>query len=438
MQSNKHVRAEQSSFSNQHKTQPRFVRRTMLHPDEYRKNFKQTDIDVLAAVASDEACAVTPSMNKIYTRLMLAPSALWERDGVLHLSGCDTETGEHLTAWKQLIHLTGVGNTTAKKALDWMHEQGIIGYSAIKNGVGIRIFFNRAASSIGKTNLRLVPAPTGSARVPTVGTPFKDSKAVLDVLDNVEIVTAQSAAPEPSPTRADCVEAADASKPTATKAADNSEPAAAANLPTAKPTPAETRPAETRANAPTLAGHQTPASDGSISNNELLAKIAGVVADVVDARLNANNDYLMERFIGLLRTDKQQTRDWLEDKIYPQMARVAAKTACDVWRSGGSPRTSQVSAGTPTVILAPPSEQTAADVSEDAASCLAMLETQGKPIEQTLAEYFTAEEAERVSEFLATHPAAPTFNERTQEALRAFVRTRQAARGERLPDTARA
>ncbi len=68
-----------------------------------------------------------------------------------------------------------------------MHQQGIIGYHARKNGVGIWIFINRALSSIKKLdqqkNLRSVPASTSFARTSELGTPFKINYVNLDILD---------------------------------------------------------------------------------------------------------------------------------------------------------------------------------------------------------------------------------------------------------------
>ena len=154
----------------------RFVRRTSLGDDEYRVNFKQIDCEVLKALTSDEASAVTPSMSKIYVRLLLAPSSCWEREGVLRFVGEERE-GEPLTAWEQLIELTGVANSTLSKALRWMHDTGVIGYHPRKNGVGIRIFFNRASSSIrrrGQKILRLVSTPSDHSPAPLNGTPFNE------------------------------------------------------------------------------------------------------------------------------------------------------------------------------------------------------------------------------------------------------------------------
>lgn len=155
----------------------RFVRRTMLGEDEYRVNFKQIDCDVLDSLASDEACSVTPLMSKIYIRLIRAPLPYWEREGVLRFTGEDRAENS-LTGWEQLRELTGVSNSTLSKALAWLHKTGVIGYDARKNGVGIRIFINRAASSIrsreGQKNLRLVPTPNKNHPAPQDGMPFKE------------------------------------------------------------------------------------------------------------------------------------------------------------------------------------------------------------------------------------------------------------------------
>src|SRR5215211_7087476 len=127
---------------------PRFVRKTRLAHDEYRKNFHQIDHDVIAAINSPEADRVTPLMSKIYLRLISAPTECWEREGVLYFAPRDTD-GHPVKASKVLYAVLGVASATAHKALQWLHGQGIIGYFAGKNGAGIRIFLNRAASSIG-------------------------------------------------------------------------------------------------------------------------------------------------------------------------------------------------------------------------------------------------------------------------------------------------
>jgi hypothetical protein len=161
---------------------PRFVRRTQLLPNEYRKNFRQLDDEVIAAVTSSEADRVTPLMSKIYLRMVSAPAAYFERDGVLRFAG-DERDGRHVTAWAALCELLGVASATANKALKWLHAQGIIGYFAGKNGVGIRIFLNRAAASIGsrteKKILPFIPTSQLAARASADEAAFKDSFAVL-------------------------------------------------------------------------------------------------------------------------------------------------------------------------------------------------------------------------------------------------------------------
>jgi hypothetical protein len=166
----------------------RFLRRTVLGPDEYRTNFRQIDCDVIEEITSNEACRVTPQMSRIYLRLIQAPGRLWEREGVLRFSGEERE-GAWLTAWDQLLSVVGVASATARKSISWMNEKGIIGYFAGKNGVGIRIFINRASSSIRERskpeqkNLRLVRASTAAPRASTVETPFKESFAKKENLE---------------------------------------------------------------------------------------------------------------------------------------------------------------------------------------------------------------------------------------------------------------
>jgi hypothetical protein len=168
---------------------PRFVRRTRLNENEYRVNFKQIDNDVIKTLISSEAKETTPQMSAIYLGLLSAPRDCWEREGVLHFVG-ETRDERHLTAWEQMREIAGVANSTLAKALCWMHQQGIIGYDARANGIGIRIFFNRASSSIrckpAQKNLRLVPTPTGSAPTPRVGMGFMESFPEK-IRENIEV-----------------------------------------------------------------------------------------------------------------------------------------------------------------------------------------------------------------------------------------------------------
>ncbi len=127
---------------------PRFIRKTQLGANEYRKNFYQIDREIIAALTSTEADQVTPLMSKIYLCMVNAPAKYWERDGVLRIEA-EIREAKLVKAWAVLCELAGVASATASKAIQWMHEQGIIGYFSGKNGVGLRIFLNRAASSIG-------------------------------------------------------------------------------------------------------------------------------------------------------------------------------------------------------------------------------------------------------------------------------------------------
>ena len=134
--------AAQPNFSD------RFVRRTQLSANEYHKNFLKLDEGIIAAVTSAEADKVTPLMSKIYLRMVNAPARFWEREGVLRFEA-ESREGDHVKAWAVLCETLGVASATASKALTWLHDSGIIGYFAGKNGVGVRIFLNRASASIG-------------------------------------------------------------------------------------------------------------------------------------------------------------------------------------------------------------------------------------------------------------------------------------------------
>ena len=112
-------------------------------------NCRQIECAVIATLISDEAREVTSQMSNVYLALINAPSEHWEGDGVLRFTG-GVKGGKPATAWQRLVALLACGNTTAKKALDWMHDQGIIGYYAGRNGAGIRILIDRAAASIGR------------------------------------------------------------------------------------------------------------------------------------------------------------------------------------------------------------------------------------------------------------------------------------------------
>src|SRR5215207_2671137 len=185
------IRREVSRMTAAHAaTSPRFLRKTTLRGTEANTNFKMLDDDVAEAITSAEADEVTPLMSKVYTRLLLTPAGMREGVRVLRFAGEERE-GKWVTAWEQLRRHLRVSSETARKALCWMHGQGIIGYYSGKNGVGIRIFLNRAANSVAsKREVRaekILPfARTSDCRPHTSPgeTPFKDSFAVSEVLDS--------------------------------------------------------------------------------------------------------------------------------------------------------------------------------------------------------------------------------------------------------------
>src|SRR5881275_210131 len=93
----------------------RFIRKTQLGANEYRKNFHQIDREIIAALTSPEADEVTPLMSKIYLRLVNAPDRYWEREGVLRIEA-EIREEKLVKAWSVLCDLVGVASATASKA----------------------------------------------------------------------------------------------------------------------------------------------------------------------------------------------------------------------------------------------------------------------------------------------------------------------------------
>ena len=333
---------------------PRFVRRTQLNSQEYRTNFRQLDCEVISALISEEATRVTSQMTKIYLCLINAPVEFWERDGVLRFTGCERE-GKWQTAWEQLVELAGVASATARKALAWMSEQAIIGYYAGKNGVGIRIFINRAASSIarkpqaGQKNLRLVQASSSAPRTSPNEATFNDSYAVLETLDT----DINSRAPK--------------------NGADN-------------------RTADKIASDPTR-----PTSANQLSNARpcnTMAQTPGVFAlDEIVTRLKAELEPVMQTAIrNAAAREHERTREWLEKRGLPKAARVAQHEAYNVLRKYGvvsdSARNSRAYAEVGRNDYVPPEPHPLTDdeIADLAGACVAMFETKGQSIEFTLSE----------------------------------------------------
>jgi hypothetical protein len=352
---------------------PRFIRKTQLGANEYRKNFHQIDADVMTAVTSPEADRVTPLMSKIYLRLVNAPPKFWERQGVLRFES-DAREGKQVTAWVQLRELLGVASATASKALTWMHEVGVIGYFAGKNGVGIRIFINRATSSVGtrapqgKKILAFPPTSSDARHASTDEMPFNDSFAVPEVLDT----DVNSRAPK--------------------NGADNEQ--VDKTLP---------EPVQTPSNVPLA----------NVEHNAASPRRPDVISleDVV-TRLRAELEPAMHMAARQAAArEHERTREWLENRGLPKAARVAQHEAYNVLRKYGviseSARSARVHANVGRSDYTPPEPHTLSqdEVTELAEACVAMLETKGQSIDLSLSEmsaeaggFLLPEDAPRVRE----------------------------------------
>ncbi len=331
---------------------PRFVRRTQLGPNEYRKNFRQVDGDIIEAITSPEADRVTPLMSKIYLRLVHAPAKYWERAGVLRFESELRDEG-HVTAWEALCEAVGVASATARKALLWMHEQGIIGYFAGKNGVGLRIFLNRAASSIGsRAGQKILEFPHASsreARTSTDEVAFSDSFADLEVSDTDE----NPRAPKNGAEQTGVVKTA--------------------------PDP-----------HPTRSGHP-PQSAGTenVPPSRTALRVEVPVEEIVSRLRDELEPSLQSAARRAAAQEHERTREWLESRGLPKAARVAQREAYNLLRKYGVIRDvaqtspTEVGRGYPTQEYQQLSD---VEVEELAQACVAMLEVKGQSIEVTLSE----------------------------------------------------
>jgi hypothetical protein len=334
----------------------KFVRRTRLNPQEYHRNFHKIDEEVIAAVTSEEADRVTPLMSKIYLRLVNAPNAYWERENVLRFEA-ELRAGKQLKAWAVLCEMLGVASATANKALGWMHEQGIIGYFAGKNGVGIRIFLNRAASSIGtragKKILEFSPASSRQPHASQNEPAFNDSFAVPEGSDQ------GFNSPAPKDGAAD-EKMVDKTSPESHSAPDTKEDSSG-------PKGRE------------VAAQVTGQSD-LLSINEIVQRLKSELEPT-----------LQQAARQAARQEHERTREWLENRGLPKAARVAQREAYNVLRNHGvisaaSERARaelEVGRSHHTMEAKPLSEE---EIRELAEMCIAMLETHGQSIDATLAE----------------------------------------------------
>jgi hypothetical protein len=354
---------------------PRFIRKTQLAPGEYRKNFRQLDDDIIRAITSAEADRVTPLMSKIYLRLTSAPVQYWERGGVLRFEE-EWREGKRVKAWSALCEVLGVASATASKALAWMHEVGVLGYFSGKNGVGIRIFINRATDSIGsrapqggKKILPFAPAskncPPASPNEPA----FNDSFAVPDNTSDIDLFprAPKNGAPD---------------KKMANKKGSDIHPTSADDC-SASPVRREIPPDDS---------HENP----TVSVDEIIRRIRSEIEPMVEnaARRAAHLEH-------------ERTREWLENRGLPKAARVAQHEAYNVLRKYGvineSARGAQAEVGRSDYAPTEPHPLTQNEIAELAQACVAMLEAKGQSIDLTLSEmsaeaggFLLSEDAPRV------------------------------------------
>ncbi len=333
----------------------RFIRKTQLAPNEYRKNFHQIDREVMAVITSEEADQVTPLMSKIYLRMVNAPEKYWERDGVLRIEA-EVRDEKLVKAWAVFCELVGVASATASKAISWMHEQGVIGYFSGKNGVGLRVFLNRAVSSVGVRTARagekILAFPPASSHVShaSLNEPaFNDSFAVREISDT----DFNSCAPE--------------------NGADNER------VDNKSPEPPQ---------PPVVNRHLSTNHDSSFRTTPDVLSLDDIIA-----RLRTELEPVMRTAARQAAAQEhERTREWLENRGLPKAARVAQHEAYNVLRKYGvfseSARSSNSHANLGRTDYTPPEPHllSANEITEMASVCIALLETKGQSIELTLSE----------------------------------------------------
>lgn len=362
----------------------KFIRKTALAAAEYDTNFQKLDRDVIAAVSSPEADAVTPLMSKIYLRLLQMPDECRESERVLRFTG-ETREGKWVKAWNQLCRHLRVSSETANKALTWMHGEGIIGYSAFKNGVGIRIFLNRAVSSIAskpgsaaKKILSFAPASEGERPASESETAFKDSYAVSESLE-------KDKNPHAPKNGAD------------TKPDDKTDP---------DPTQISDEQVQTSARREAGRLKYVPGRPTAIAVDEIIERLKGELEPCVNKAATRAAEQTAAR-------EMARTREWFETRALPKAVRVAQHETYDLLKKLGQlgDRTRSTRAGFEVGRAASDSytpvahKLTEEETRETAETCVALLKTQGKSIEVTLSEissegggWLLPEDAPRVRE----------------------------------------
>lgn len=349
---------------------PRFIRKTQLGPNEYRKNFQQIDREILSAITSSEADAVTPLMSKIYLRMVNAPVKYWEREGVLRIEA-EMRDEKPVKAWSVLCDLVGVASGTASKALQWMHDQGIIGYFSGKNGVGLRVFLNRAVSSVGvrpsrageklragEKILAFSPGSSGKSPASPDEPAFNDSYAVREISDtDINPVAPKNGA--------------------GTKSFDK--------LPLVSTT-SDTQ-TEFRSGVDPGGGTAGMAGARRAQLDEIIARLKSEIEPGLQgaaARAAAQ----------ATRSELERTRMWFETRALPKAVRVAQSECYSLLKKHGSldEQSKRLRAGldlgrhVSSEVGETVRPRTPQEINEMAEVCLALLETQGQAIDVTLSE----------------------------------------------------
>lgn len=371
--------ASQPNFSN------KFIRKTRLSANEYHKNFIKLDAEIIAAITSAGADKVTPLMSKIYLRLVYAPDQYWEREGVLRFEAQCRE-GKQVKAWDVLCETLGVASATANKAITWLHDEGIIGYFAGKNGVGLRIFLNRAAASIGvrassagQKILHFAHASSGTGHASRNEPAFNDSFAVSDGLDSDLNRRAPKNGADTKPV-----------------GKTDSDPTPSLDTQSRAQNQTEGREVETTSQPP-----------GTVSVDEIVERLKNRLEPCVRSAATQAAAQTAAREIA-------RTREWFETKALPKAVRVAQHETYDLLRKHGSldERSRRARADlevgrTASDTYTPPVAHvlTPEEIRETAETCVALLETQGKSVDVTLSEissegggWLLPEDAPRVRE----------------------------------------
>lgn len=332
----------------------KFLRKTTLRETEFNKNFKMLDDDIAETITSASADEVTPLMSKVYTRLLLTPTSMRESGRVLRFAGEERE-GKWVTAWEQLRGHLRVSSETARKALRWMHVQGIIGYYSGKNGVGIRIFLNRAASSVSKRReekgQKILPFARASDCPPRTSAgeaPFNDSYAVSEVLDK----DLNPRAPQDGADNASFV----------------SSSSEQSKRPVSNPIPSS---------------HQ-----GEVFSARAGQGIELPLAHIV-SRLKCELEPSLQRMARQAAANEHgRTREWLESRGLPKAARVAQRETYDVLRRHGvirePSRDTHAEVGAGVYVPPEPHKLSQDEVLELAEACVSLLEAKGQSVEATL------------------------------------------------------